>query len=127
MKIIKKDGTEVKYDREKIKLAIEKANSECASQSIVDRIVDSVINDLTENVAELVKVNCENFIGKSRKWMKSQLQECKYMICRSKLLKLLCKFAYDVAVGVIASLISTLILTAILIKSINQSFFVRYI
>lgn len=125
MEIIKNDGTEVMYDREKIILAIEKTNDK--SQSIVNQIIDAIINNSIKTISDVEVTNCEEFAYKSRKWMKTKLQECKYVICKSKILKLLVKFAYDVAVGVLTSLISTLILTAILIKDINQSFFVSYI
>ena len=53
MKVIKRDGSTVSYDRNKIKRAIQKANSEVAPN---EKVSDDTIEDIISSIERKAKV-----------------------------------------------------------------------
>lgn len=122
MKVIKKDGEIIEFDMNKIIKAIEKANDE--TQTNTDEIVEKILDELISQNVESRFVQVIKSMCSKAKHLFIKVKHLKYIVCKSRLLKLLCKFAYDILVRVISDIVKTLILTSILINKRNQSLLV---
>ena len=115
MKIVKRNGEVVQYDVEKIRRAIEKANEE--PLSVYEELCSQIMEKLIAEEISVKSVRGILHICKQKKLLQQKIEDVKFIINKSKFLKELGKFAYDIAIEVISSLIATLILTAILIRN----------
>ncbi len=70
MKVIKRDGTTVSYDRNKIKIAIQKANAEVEpAEKVTDETIEYIINCIeTKNRSRMLVED----IQEMKKWKTSR-------------------------------------------------------